>query len=209
MSPSSKAIAALSGYWGITYQETVDLEIGASLDNSIWTGVLISASGKYSVQSRLYPGVSEVVSNTTSSNFCAQLADLKTLAKIPGLTINWFMLSAVVAHENVHVSRLYPCMQASLPTMQSLVRTLHVPFTGQTKAQAILQLKALDQFQNVKKSASEAWAFAADYLAGIDHSTGGECEIQEKAVITPVATAICSSASTSSWGACSNCPFSF
>lgn len=202
--PSAASVSKLGSDWGMTEIETVDLTIGASLNNCVWTAVLISAKGNYSLQARLVPGCSEVSGNTTSSNYCHQVFDLKNL----GGSNTWYMLSAIIAHENVHVSRLGPGLNDALTTIEADVKTLTVPATGQTKAQAISQLRALAGFQIVEVKAKKHWGDVYYSLVLGDHTPNGPTDTAERSIVDPVGTSICNlKTSNPSWPACSYCPY--
>lgn len=204
VSPSAASISALASNWGYTDVETVDLTIGASLNNCVWTAVLISAKGNYSLQARLVPGCNEVSGNTTSSNYCHQVFDLKNL----GGSNTWYMLSAIIAHENVHASRLGPGLNDALAAIEADVKTLTVPATGQTKAQAISQLRALAGFEAARTDAKEHWDTKYINLIGTDHTPNGPTDTAERSIVDPVGTSICNlKTSNPSWPACSYCPY--
>lgn len=206
VSPSAASVSKLGNDWGMTDVETVDLTIGASLDSCVWTAVLISAKGNYSLQARLVSGCTEIGGNTTASNYCNQVFDLKNL----GGSNTWYMLSAVVAHENVHASHLEPGLNNALASIEAAVKALTVPATGQTKAQAISQLRALADFQTARTNAKGYWGNAYYNLALNDHgpSNNGPAYMAEHAVVDPVGISICNlKTSNPSWPACSYCPY--
>lgn len=198
VSPSAMAIASLGNHWGWTEDESVDLEIGASRSNGVWTAVLKSVKGNYSVQARLIPGCSEV-GGTDSTNYCAQVSDLKALGGS-----QWYMVSAVLAHENVHVTRLLPSLNNVLSDITTDVQTLTVPVTGQTKAQAIAQLKSLAAFSTVRSDARRYWD--SEYMRLIENDHNGATDAAEHAVVDPVGTAICN-LKKPTWPACTSCPY--
>jgi hypothetical protein len=106
-------------------------------------------TGNYSMQTRLLPAETEVTGpggNTAAGNFCAQVTELKALGQCPGA---WYMLSAVVAHEHVHETRLLPALQnASVtPVLQAAIEALCVPDgAGVTAASAAASIQALPGF---------------------------------------------------------------
>lgn len=151
----------------------------------------------------LLPGCTKV-GNTTSSNYCDQVFDLKNL----GGSDTWYMISAVVAHENVHASRLGPGLNDALASIEADVKTLTVPANGQTKAQAISQLRALAGFEVARTDAKGYWDSAYIQLILGDHTTNGPTDVAEHAVVDPVGISICNlKTSNPSWPACSNCPY--
>lgn len=208
VSPSGASISKLGNDWGYTDVETVDLTIGASLDSCVWTAVLISAKGNYSLQARLLSGCTEITgNNTTSSNYCDQLYNLKTFGNG---NKQWYMLSAVVAHENVHETRLEPGLNAALADIEADVKTLTVPATGQTKAQAISQLRALAGFTTVKGGAKVRWDTQYTNLILNDHGSAqnGPAYMAESATTNSVGISICNlKTSHPSWPGCSHCPY--
>ncbi|TKC06958.1 hypothetical protein [Pedobacter frigoris] len=203
VSPSAAAITMLGGDWGLALDESIDLEIGASLSDCVWKAVLKSAKGNYSVQARLVAGCSEV-GGTNSYNYCAQVTDLKALGNAAGL---WYMVSAVRAHENVHVTRILPSLNYVLSTIQANVKTLTVPAIGQTKAQAIAQLMSLAAFQAVKNDAETIWR--DEYWGTVEADHLGSCLTAEHNIVDPVGIVICNNASTytPAWPACTSCPY--
>ncbi|WP_316793701.1 hypothetical protein [Pedobacter frigoris] len=205
VSPSAASVSALGTNWGYTEDETVDLTIGASLSDCVWTAVLISARGNYSLQARLILGCSEV-GGANSYNYCAQVTDLKALGNAAG---QWYMVSAVRAHENVHASRLLPALNNVLSAIVTDVRTLTVPATGQTKAQAVTELMNLAAFQTVKNVARTLWDIDYVNLIQYDHAAGGATDLAEHAIVDPVGTGICNNASTHTpaWPGCASCPY--
>lgn len=191
--------------WGLCWDESVDLDIGASLANGVWRAVLINANGNYSKQARLLPGVSEV-GGTSSSNFCAQIRDLKARGKNYGI-VQWYILAAVQEHENVHESRTLFTLETILLDIADDVKTLTVPNTGQTKDQAILELRNLANFRTIVANAKSRWRTEWFDTVPYDHSNGGPCELAERAILDPKGTTICNTASTQGWSGCNLCPY--
>ncbi|WP_443937953.1 hypothetical protein [Pedobacter sp. MW01-1-1] len=190
--------------WGLTRQESLNIQIGASKSNSTWTAVLLSVTGNYSVQGRLIPGCSEI-GESNSVNYCTQVQDLKTLGNANGL---WYMLSAVQAHENVHVSRGYPALQNILYSTRDNVINLTVPDSGQSKSQAISELTSLANFQLIQNNALANWRIQCDLYAVTDHANNGPCDLAEHAIVDPIGVSICNLTNTyPSWPICTSCPY--
>ena len=88
------------------------------------------------------------------------------------------------------------------------VVALSVTATGQTKAQAISQLRALAGFEAARTDAKGYWDSAYIQLILGDHTPNGPTDTAEHAVVDPVGTSICNlKSSNPSWPACSNCPY--
>ena len=179
--------------WGITDDEYIDVEIGACTDGINWTAKLISITGYYSERWRLKPGVAEVTGtggNTTKSNFCSQVSSLTNFG-----AGSWYMISAVKAHEDVHVTHLLPALQDVSNAINDLVNTLQVPDNGQTENDAITQIKQLNDYsikiKNYDSEARKKWDDRFDVLSLHDHDTGGPCETAEKNVVNTMISSIC------------------
>lgn len=191
--------------WGMCFEESVDLEIGASFIDDEWRAILINANGNYSMQFRLIPGVSEV-SSTNTNNFCAQIRDLKALGTNYDV-IKWYMLAAVQAHEEVHESHALTSLEAILLDIADEIKTLKVPNTNQTKTQAVSELRSLAKFRDIANTAKKIWRDEWNLTVPYDHSAGGPCEVAEKSIVEPKGIQICNTASTQGWPSCSFCPF--
>ena len=193
--------------WGITFPENVDIEIMACLDGGVWKAILTGLNGNYSQQIHLVAGVSEVTGiggNTTTSNFCKQVGDLKALGNVAG--VSWYMLSAVKAHEDVHASRFEPSLEAVAGTIEGSVEALSVPGTGQSEAAAIAAIKALPAWATAKSNAYSTWLAQCSAAISGDHAPGGPTDTAEHGVVDPVASGICTYAINHGWPACVNCP---
>ena len=204
VSPSATAQGLLRATdWGLTFEESAELEIGASLSGCTWTAVLISVKGNYSQITRLVPGAYEVV-GTNEFNYCTQVLDLRSLGNV--ISCQWYMLAAVQAHEAVHLTHMLPTLNSVLTNIANSVKTLTVPSTKQSKAQAIAQLRALPAFQIVVGNTLTGWRNAFRTIAETDEAPNGPCETAEHAVVDPVVTTICNRAGTQGWPTCIYCP---
>jgi hypothetical protein len=141
--------------------------------------------------------------NSTAANFLAQAADLRALSLNWG---SWFMLAAIVAHENVHAARLLPALQHAtvVPPLRAAIEALTVPDTGQGEAAAIAALMALPAFRAAEVAALAAWDARYVVLIAGDHGMGaGTSYAAERAVVIPMRTRICAhAAGPAGWGAC-------
>ena len=91
------------------------------------------------------------------------------------------------------------------------VKALTVPAIGQTKAQAISQLKALIDFASAQSKAKGYWNTAYENLALNDHGTNesGPAYMAERPVVQPMGISICNLITSNSWPASTYCPFNF
>ena len=136
--PSPAEIISGPSDWGKTWPEKVEIEISTCIKDGNWITVLSSLTGLYSQQVRLVDGVNEV-SGTSEANFCKQVSDMKALGFVSNRT--WYMLSAVQAHEDVHLTHFLPALKLVAPDVEQQTELISVPNTGQTYSQAIIQIK--------------------------------------------------------------------
>lgn len=200
--------ALSAGMYGLTFPESVDVTITACKEAGKWVPGVLALVGKYSMQTRLLPGQTEVTGpggNTIAGNFCSQVRGLTHLGNI---TSNpWYMLSAVVAHEQVHEKRFLPAMNAVSARIATAVEAVGIPDDGKmTEAEALVALKADPAFKAAVRTAYTTWlAEAATRVAG-DHAGGGPTDRAERAVVDPMIASICAEAKKRSWRACPDCP---
>ncbi len=204
--PSPASVAALGSDWGYTEDENITVTICAYRSGANWKAGLLTVTGNYSIQARLVAGINEVTGpggNTAEANYCDQMNNLNSLNPAsPG----WYMLGAVQAHENVHATRLLPALNHAtvLPVLRNSIEALSVPHAAMmTQATAITAIKALPGFAAALVAARTNWD--AQYVVLItagagDH--GGPTDVAERAVVTPMITAICAHSRANGWAAC-------
>lgn len=190
--------------YGLTWEESISVKIDARCDNGKWTAVLTGLTGNYSQQVRLLPGGQNEVAGTDAKNFCDQARALDSLGNNAG---KWYMLSAVQAHENVHLTRFIPGLIKAAPLIEPLFEALSVPTAkNKTKAQAIAQIRALPAFAAAMKAGRNLWFATDSVLLAKDHDAGGPTDQAERAIVDPVIKRICQTAKTNRWAACPVCP---
>jgi hypothetical protein len=183
--------------------------IRACLNAGQWCAVLETVTGNYSEQTRLLPAQTEVTGpagNTTAANFCAQVTELKALGNCPGV---WYMLAAVVAHEDVHATRFLPALQHATvaPVLRTAIEGLCVPdAAGTTQASAAAAIQALPGFAAALTAAQANWLARILVLVAGDHAAGGPTDVAEHGVVDPMIQTICNHAKANAWGACAACP---
>ncbi len=197
--------------YGLTFPESVTVTISADCSSGQWCAVVTGITGNYSMQTRLLPPNQMEVTgpgpggNTTQANFCAQATELSALG-FPAATAMWYMLSAVVAHENVHLTRFEPALEQRAGVIEASFEALCVPFTGQTRAEAIVEIKALEAYATAVTDAQTTWFNRVITLVANDHNAGGPTDTAEHAVVDPMVASICTAADNSCWGPCAACP---
>jgi hypothetical protein len=183
--------------------------IRACLTGGQWCAFLQTVTGNYSQQTRLLPAEVEVTGpggNTTAANFCAQATELKALGNCPGA---WYMLAAVVAHENVHATRFLPALQDATvtPVLRTAIEGICVPdAAGMTAASAATAIQGQAAFSAALTSALANWLAKILVLVANDHNAGGPTDAAEHGVVDPMVTTICNAAAANGWGACAACP---
>jgi hypothetical protein len=141
--------------------------------------------------------------NTTAGNFCAQVGELSRLGDCPGGA--WYMLSAVVAHEDVHAVHFQPALADAAGDIQSDFNAVTVPDTaGKTAATALTDLQALPAYTAAKAKMQSRWLTEVLKAAADDHK--GPAAAAEHTVVDPMIKTICDHAKANTWGACANCP---
>lgn len=194
--------------YGFTFPESVNATISARCDGTQWVGVLTGLTGNFSEQVRLLPGQQEVTGpagNTRRANFCAQATELNKLGDCPGV---WYMISAVQAHEDVHLSRFHPALVFKARAIESSITALAVPDApGKTAPQAAVEIAALPAFPAALAKAQQDWLDEVLVRVRHDHDPGGPCDTAEHAVVDPMVNTICTHAKANAWGPCAPvCP---
>jgi len=206
--PVTPSIPLKPNQYGLTFPEAVKPAISARCDGTQWFPVLTSLVGDYSEQVRLLPGQQEVTGpggNTTQGNFCAQATELDALGFGPPQAI-WYMITAVQAHEDVHLSRFRPALVAKATAIEATITSLSVPDSpGKTPAQAAAELTALPGFPAALARAKSVWLTEILIRVRNDHNPGGPCDQAEHRVVDPMVNGICKHAKANSWGPCPVC----
>lgn len=187
--PSRSFISPVDdGLWGRVVPEKVDFTITASHDMNNWYAILTGPiKGHYSIVTRLlpaypalnYPSVKEAVApngNSNECNYLHQISDLSVPAR-DGYR-DWFMQSAIKKHEEVHGAHFGPILKAIVPSFETKIEArtgmwkITIPNTGQTKAEAITGLKALNSYQMQSGSGvTSLWQTKTEEHVNTDHGT--------------------------------------
>lgn len=199
--------------YGATATENLYIGITACSDGTNWRAILTELDGHYSEQWRLLPGpppqqgVTGPGGNTTEQNFCEQVKALNCLglSSCLGYYPVWYMLQAVLAHENVHAAHMTPALQIVAPSIETAVEALSVPDSGQTVAEAVDQIRASGNFDDVMLAAFGAWSAKYGELGQNDEN--GDTQRAEHLVVDPKINEICQYANANAWQPpCPVCP---
>ena len=140
----------------------------------MWKPILNSIIGRYAIEARLvpasgiYPAVIEVTGpngNTTELNWRAQLRNLNATSRTRG---NYYMVSCIMAHEQVHESVLQPTIENTVFALESDLETnvYVVDALNMTKVQAISLMLQSNTYQQTIINYVEAWRTM--YLLNLD-----------------------------------------
>jgi hypothetical protein len=189
--------------WGITAPDDLVVTTRTCEDGAgNWTLRVQGVTSRIRTFSQLLAGQAEATTaSSTSGNFCPQVHELDVLGTCAGA---WYMLSAVRAHERVHVQEWKTSFPADWPAVKATLEGLTVPKAGATAAQkaATAALRALPAFTSaLRTNAVNFPTFWA--IPDPNPSTNAA----ERAVVDPRITAICNKAKTKKWnpGACAEC----
>ena len=185
--------------YGFVIPVRVDVDITACLDGPDWKVIVTSITGNYSKRVRLVPGVDQVTGpngNTSNTNFCNQIIDLKTLGEEG---IGWYMIEAVEAHERVHEVKFDPALNSVKAVIEAEFEKLSVPNFNQSQRAAIATIKSSPGFTAAKNKALLLWNGEFQILVSDDHLPGGATDNAELGVVTPMINRICTHAKNNSW----------
>src|SRR5262249_32599125 len=146
-----------------TPANSIVINIGAIYDqpSASWKATLIQAQMPYSIFYRIFSHQSEpnLGAITTRDQACKMRGDLATLGLNPDAAhTTTYMVSAVEAHERVHVATLKRSVDPVFAPLKASVEALSIPFSCSTTAgQAEAQLKALAGYQTAIDTANTNW----------------------------------------------------
>lgn len=182
------------------------------MQGGLWKAVVTSITGKYSLQARLAGTVKEVTGiigtgsgQTIEGNYCKQVEDLK---KNSWYFHEFYMVQAIVAHEEVHKDHFEQCLEDVGNDIELMFEELSVPNTGQTSTVAIAQIKALPAYNASLIVAKNLWITTLFPYIDINHNGNnhdGPAYDAEATVTTPMANTICTHAQILAWGICVHC----
>jgi hypothetical protein len=185
--------------WGAmtATQWTVDIEVYNTCTpaGGVWNCYVSQADSTYQIFYRLLPGVSEATTAAaTAENYCIMIQDLSSLGGL-----HWYMVSAVEAHERVHVSEWKASLLPRFYLMKQTIGGLSVPGQpGMTADQAKVAIKALPAYS---AAVADAYANARNDFANIA-DPNSETDAAEHSVVDPMVAAIRQKASANGWAPC-------
>ena len=175
--------------WGLTQPQRTTLDITAFCKGEAWKNVVSTADGLVHSKSRLLPGVVEVTAALVNAEKnCGTLSRMATSLKdaADGKDhLGYYMVAAVVAHENLHVTHYKAGVNPAFATFKAAVEALAIP-KGDAKnaADAATKIKALPAYTAALTAFQAAETKAAADTAA--HKPAGDFEKAEHAVVDPM-----------------------
>jgi peptidoglycan hydrolase-like protein with peptidoglycan-binding domain len=198
--------------YGLTFPENVQVRIDVFDNGGVWRPVLSEVVGNYSLQFRILPTQTEVTGpggNTTAANYCQQITELNNLGHCTGVTplpANWYMISAVLAHERVHASRFRDALihPSVITPLETAIEGITIPRSILANNTAIAEflIRANPAFTAALTTAQANWLARILVLVTGDHVAGGPTDTAEHQIVDPMVRRICAHARANGWPAC-------
>jgi hypothetical protein len=191
--------------WGITEPDPLKVATLTCRDGAVWRLRVTKVVSDIRTFSRQLAGqVAPTTANSTAANFCRQVTDLDSLG-VPGAG-HFYMLSAVRAHEAVHVQEWKTSMGSDWPAQKAIIEGLSVPASGATKSKAAARasMRGSAAFRNALRTSRASGNYPAFW--GIP-DPNAQTDAAERVVVTPQIRHLCVNARTRGFGpgACPVC----
>jgi len=137
--------------WGVTTEDDAVFDITAHSDGTAWKCVITTANQQAHQGVRLVAGVVEVTNamvaaEASAAKLTTMATSLKTVAD-QGAHSGFYMISAVQAHENLHITQYRTAIASHYTTLKAAIEALTAPFAGNADAAAAkTAIKALPAF---------------------------------------------------------------
>jgi hypothetical protein len=179
--------------WGVTVNDDPVFDITAYADGATWKCVITTADQQSHQGTRLLPGVVEVTpALVAGESNCATLqtmiTSLNSVAS-QGAHSGFYMLSAVQAHEDVHITQYRAGLAPHYTTLKAAIEALTVPRASHPDATAAqAAIKALPAY-----TAAMATFHAGDVAVNNSsgrHTPAAPFNTAEHGVVDPMVTTI-------------------
>jgi hypothetical protein len=188
--------------WGGTTPSHATLGITAYFDctTKLWKCKITQADSDYNIFYHLIGTVQEAsVADETITNYCKMMSDLNALGNVPN--VEWYMASAVEAHERQHVSTWKMVQDDTFATAKATIEGLSVShICSRTAAQAQALIEALpayaDAIMLMRDDNKSLWKI----LTNPDPNS--RTDAAEHAVVDPMIASINAHALAQNWPAC-------
>jgi hypothetical protein len=191
--------APTSENWGATQEQALTVDITAYYDegSNSWKARITQADQPYTIWYRRLPGVSEAsAAAATQANFNKMITDLNVLGNTP--TVQWYKVSAVEAHERVHVTELKQSWDPEFATMKTAIEGLSVPHDCNTMATAAVAKAAIKALAEYNTAVTTAFNNARTTFYAIP-DPNANTDAAEHAVVDPVILQIQQKAAVNGW----------
>lgn len=192
--PYPAATAAMLGTnWGVTPLYFPVFENGAYCNGTSWALRVTKADAKITQSNRLLPGVVEVTNALIAAESdCAVLTTMATsLDSVArqGAHSGYFVLEAVVAHENVHADNYKADIAKAYTSYRATVEALAIPLKdASAEGTAKSKIRALAAFTAADAKFRQDWDDTTD--DEVNHVGIQQYIDAELGVVTPFITAI-------------------
>ena len=180
------------GGWGVTVNDDPVFDITVYASGASWKCVITQADQQTHQGVHLLPGVAEVTPTLVAAETnCTTLKTMATsLSSVAsqGPASGFYMLAAVQAHENVHVTQYRSGLATHYATLKVAVESLTVPLAGHDAASAKAAIKALPAFTTAM-AAFHAGDVAVNNASGA-HSPVAPFNTAEHGVVDPMVATI-------------------
>jgi len=179
--------------WGVTTEDDAIIDITAFASAASWKCVITTADQQAHQGVRLLPGVVEVTAGSVAAEAsCATLQTMSTSLNSvanQGAHSGFYMLSAVQAHENLHITQYRGDLAPHYATLKAAVEALTVPLASHAGAAAAkTAIKALPAF-----TAAMSTFLAGDVAANnktAAHTLAASFNVAEHGVVDPMIATI-------------------
>jgi hypothetical protein len=191
--------------WGITSPDPLRVATMTCKEGATWRLRVTAVVSDIRTFSRQLAGqVAPTNANSTAANFCGQVTDLDSLGVAgPG---HFYLLSAVKAHEAVHVQEWKTSMGSDWPAQKAIIEGLTVPAAGATKTLA--KARAAMRGSAAFKAALQTDRGSGNYPAFWNiPDPNAQTDAAERVIVTPQIRSLCVHARNRGWGpgACPVC----
>lgn len=179
--------------WGVTTEDDVVVDVTAFTSGTDWKVKITTADQQAHQGVRLLPGVVEVTNAlVTGESDCTKLqtmiTSLNTVAD-QGADSGFYMLSAVQAHENLHITQYRADLNPAFTTFRTAVEGLTVPQAGNPDAaSAKAAIMALPAFTTATATFHAADVAANNKTAA--HTNMASFKAVEHTVVDPMVNTI-------------------
>ena len=178
--------------WGVTTEDDAVVDITAYASGGAWKCVVTKADQQAHQGVRLLSGVTELTAALVGGAACATLATMKkSLNDVAnqGSHSGYYMLAAVQAHEDLHITQYRAGLNPAFGTFKTAVEALSVPAASAANAAAAkAAIKALPAY-----TTAMATFHAVDVAANnatASHSPMAPFSAAEHTVVDPMITTI-------------------